>query len=155
MPLLALTAIKIGTDLLSGFTSKKRSDKAADRAAEAAEFNAQIIERDIDSLTRQRQIINANFAANQTLNARAFEKDIQAKARSGYAYAGFDLTQGTPIEVLRENAREFDYEIEVEEFNNAITNMQIDDYRGDKKLLAELTHVWPGKRQRPSSIRYS
>ena len=64
MPLLeALTAIKIGTDLLSGFTSKKASNQAADRAAEAAEFNAQIIERDIDLLTRQRQIINANFAA--------------------------------------------------------------------------------------------
>tara|TARA_R100001440_G_scaffold45080_3_gene64841 strand:- start:1297 stop:1830 length:534 start_codon:yes stop_codon:yes gene_type:complete len=140
-PLLALTAIKIGTDLLSGFTAKKASDKAADRAAEAAEFNAQIIERDIDLLTRQRQIINANFAASQTLNARAFEKDVQGKARSGYAYAGFDLTQGTPIDVLRENAREYDYEIEVAEFNNAITNMQIDDAIEESKLQAELTRM--------------
>ena len=142
MPLLeTLTAIKIGTDLLSGFTSKKASSKAADRAAEAAEFNAQIIERDVGLLSKQRQIINANFAATQTLNARAFEKDVQGKARSGYAYAGFDLTQGTPIDVLRENAREFDYEIEVAEFNNAITNMQIDDAIEETNLQAELTRM--------------
>lgn len=142
MPLLeTLTAIKIGTDLLSGFTSKKASNRAASRAAEAAEFNAQIIERDIDLLTRQRQIINANFAASQGRNRTAFERDIQGAARSGYAYAGFDLTQGTPIEVLRENAREFDYEQETEEFNNAITNMQIDDAIEETKLQAELTRM--------------
>jgi len=142
MPLLeTLTAIKIGTDLLSGFTSKKASNRAASRAAEAAEFNAQIIERDIDLLTRQRQIINANFAASQGRNRTAFERDTQGTARSGYAYAGFDLTQGTPIEVLRENAREFDYEQESEEFNNAITNMQIDDAIEETKLQAELTRM--------------
>ena len=142
MPLLeTLTAIKIGTDLLSGFTSKKASNRAASRAAEAAEFNAQIIERDIDLLTRQRQIINANFAASQGRNRTAFERDIQGTARSGYAYAGFDLSQGTPIEVLRENAREFDYEQETEEFNNAITNMQIDDAIEETKLNAELTRM--------------
>jgi hypothetical protein len=135
----ALTGFKIGLDLLSGFADKKASNKAAGEAAEAAEFNAQIIERDIDLLTKQRQIINANFAADQTLNARAFERDIQGKARSGYAYAGFDLTQGTPIDVMRENAREFDYETEVQEFNNAITNMQIDDAIEETKLMAELT----------------
>ena len=136
-----LTAIKIGTDLLSGFTSKKASNRAASRAQEAAEFNAQIIERDIDLLTRQRQIINANFAASQGRNARAFERDVQGTARSGYAYAGFDLSQGTPIEVLRENAREFDYEQETQEFNNSITNMQIDDAIEETKLQAELTRM--------------
>jgi len=142
MPLLeTLTAIKIGTDLLSGFTSKKASNRAASRAAEAAEFNAKIIERDIDLLTRQRQIINANFAASQGRNARAFERDVQGAARAGFAYAGFDLSQGTAIEVLRENAREFDYEQESEEFNNSITNMQIDDAIEETKLQAELTRM--------------
>ena len=136
-----LTAIKIGADLLSGFTAKKASGRAARQAAQAAEFNAQIIERDIDLLTRQRQIINANFAASQGRNRTAFERDVQGAARSGYAYAGFDLTQGTPIEVLRENAREFDYEQETEEFNNAITNMQLDDAIEETKLQAELTRM--------------
>jgi len=137
----ALTAIKVGTDLLAGFSAKKASRAAAGQAAAAAEFNAKIIERDIDLLTRQRQIINANFAASQGRNARAFEGQVQGTARSGYAYAGFDLTQGTPIEVLRENAREFDYEQETEEFNNSITNMQIDDAIEETKLQAELTRM--------------
>tara|TARA_Y100001938_G_scaffold129981_1_gene185507 strand:- start:147 stop:674 length:528 start_codon:yes stop_codon:yes gene_type:complete len=141
MSLAALTALKIGTDLLSGFTAKKASNRAASRAAEAAEFNAKIIERDIDLLTRQRQIINANFAASQGRNARAFERDVQGAARAGFAYAGFDLSQGTAIEVLRENAREFDYEQESEEFNNSITNMQIDDAIEETKLQAELTRM--------------
>ena len=133
----ALTAFKIGTDLLAGFSAKKASKAAAGQAAAAAEFNAKIIERDIDLLTRQRQIINANFAASQGRNARAFEGEVQGTARSGYAYAGFDLSQGTPIEVLRENAREFDYEQETEAFNNSITNMQIEE----TKLQAELTRM--------------
>ena len=142
MPILeTLTALKIGTDLLSGFSSKKASNRAAGSAQEAANFNAEIIERDIDLLTRQRQIINANFAASQGRNARAFEGQVQGTARSGYAYAGFDLSQGTPIEVLRENAREFDYEQETEEFNNSITNMQIDDAIEETKLQAELTRM--------------
>lgn len=142
MPILeTLTALKIGTDLLSGFSSKKASNRAAGRAQEAANFNAEIIERDIDLLTRQRQIINANFAASQGRNARAFEGQVQGTARSGYAYAGFDLSQGTPIEVLRENAREFDYEQETEAFNNSITNMQIDDAIEETKLQAELTRM--------------
>ena len=137
----AFTAIKIGTDLLAGFTARKASRAAAGQAQAAAEFNAQIIERDIDLLTRQRQIINSNFAASQGRNARAFERDVQGKARAGFAYAGFDLSQGTAIEVLRENAREFDYEQETEEFNNAITNMQIDDAIEETKLNAELTRM--------------
>ena len=74
-----LTAIKIGTDLLSGFTSKKASNRAASRAAEAAEFNAKIIERDIDLLTRQRQIINANFAASQGRNRSALSATYKAR----------------------------------------------------------------------------
>ncbi len=137
----ALTAIKVGTDLLAGFSAKKASRAAAGQAQAAAEFNAQIIERDIDLLTRQRQIINTNFAASQGRNARAFEGEVQGTARSGYAYAGFDLSQGTPIEVLRENAREFDYEQETEAFNNSITNMQIDDAIEETKLQAELTRM--------------
>ena len=137
----ALTAFKIGTDLLAGFSAKKASRAAAGQAAAAAEFNAKIIERDVDLLTRQRQIINANFAASQGRNARAFEGEVQGTARSGYAYAGFDLSQGTPIEVLRENAREFDYEQETEAFNNSITNMQIDDAIEETKLQAELTRM--------------
>jgi len=137
----ALTAFKIGTDLLAGFSSKKASNRAAEQSQAAANFNAQIIERDIDLLTRQRQIINTNFAASQGRNARAFEGEVQGTARSGYAYAGFDLSQGTPIEVLRENAREFDYEQETEAFNNSITNMQIDDAIEETKLQAELTRM--------------
>lgn len=137
----ALTAIKIGADLLSGFTARKASRRAADQAQAAADFNAQIIERDIDLLTKQRQIINSNFVASQGRNAKAFEREVQGAARAGYAYAGFDLSQGTPIEVLRENAREFDYEQETEEFNNSITNMQIDDAIEETKLQAELTRM--------------
>ena len=140
-PFAVFTAIKVGTDLLAGFSAKKASRAAAGQAAAAAEFNAKIIERDIDLLTRQRQIINTNFAASQGRNARAFEGEVQGTARSGYAYAGFDLSQGTPIEVLRENAREFDYEQETQAFNNSITNMQIDDAIEETKLQAELTRM--------------
>ena len=74
-------------------------------------------------------------------SARFFERDVQGKTRANYSYANIDISHGTPIAVMRENAREFDYSQKVAEFNNAVTNMQIDDAIEETKLQAELTQM--------------
>lgn len=140
----ALPWIVAGTSLLSGFAQKRAADKAAARAQEAGEFNAKIIERDIDLLEKQRQIINANFLVTQQRGARFFERDIQGAVKAGFGYAGFDMSQGTPIQVLRENAREFDYQSAVEEFNNQVTNMQLSDQQESARMSAELSRMEGG-----------
>lgn len=130
-----------GMTLLSGFQSQSASNAAARRAQEAANFNASLIERDIDLLEKQRGIINANFLVQQERARYAFERDVQATARSGFAYAGFDISVDTPMEILRDNAREFDYEQSVARFNNMVTNMQITDEQENAKLNAELARM--------------
>ena len=139
-----LEFITLGAQLIGGLQQKKASDKAAAAAQRAGNFNAEIIERDIDLLERQRGIVNSNFLVGQERAAIAFEQDIQGAARAGFGYAGFDMSAGTPLAVLRENAREFDYEQKAREFNNQIQNMQITDAQEEAKLNAELSRMEGG-----------
>lgn len=138
-PILAL-----GASLLGGAQAKRSSDKAAAAAQRAGEFNAKIIERDIDLLERQRQIFNQNFAVEAKRSRTAFERDVQGAVRAGFGFAGFDISQGSPLQILRENAREFQYEQDVAEFNREIANMQISDQQESARLNAELSRMEGG-----------
>jgi hypothetical protein len=136
--------ISLGASLLSGASQKKASKKAAAAAQKAGEFNATIIERDIDLLERQRQIFNQNFAVQAQRSRTAFERDVQGAVRAGFGFAGIDISQGSPMQILRENAREFQYEQDVAEFNREIANMQISDQQESARLNAELSRMEGG-----------
>jgi hypothetical protein len=136
--------IAIGTSLLGGITQKKASDKAAAAAKAAGEFNAKIIERDIDLLERQRQIFNANFLVEAERSFRRFEEDVQGSVRAGFGFAGIDISNGSPLQVLRETAREFQYQQDVAEFNRQIVNMQISDQQESARLNAQLSRMEGG-----------
>lgn len=139
-----LGGIMVGTQVLGGIQQKNAADSAAAAAQAAGEFNAQIIERDIDLLERQRSIVNENFLVSQNRAASFFERDVQGTARAGFGFAGVDMSMGTPLEVLRDNAREFDYEQAVNEFNNKITNLQISDAQEEAELNAQLSRMQGG-----------
>lgn len=136
--------LALGASLLGGITQKKASDKAAAAAKAAGEFNAKIIERDIDLLERQRQIFNANFLVEAERSFRRFEEDVQGSVRAGFGFAGIDISNGSPLQVLRENAREFQYQQDVAEFNRQIVNMQISDQQETARLNAQLSRMEGG-----------
>ena len=136
--------IMAGTQIASGISQKNAADKAAAAASRAGEFNAGIIERDIDLLERQRQIMNAQFATDTVRARQIFERDVQGTARAGFGYAGIDMSQGTPMQVLRTNAREYEYQEAVNEFNNQVANMQISDAQEEARLNAELSRMEGG-----------
>lgn len=136
--------VAAGAAVGGGIESKQAADKAAKAARSAGEFNAEIIERDIGLLEKQRGIINANFLVQGERSGQAFERVVQGKARAGYGYAGVDMSQGTPIQVLRENAREFDYEMAVAKYDNEIANMQINDAQEESRLSAQLSRMEGG-----------
>ena len=140
----ALPFISVGMQLLGGIAQKRASNKAAAAAQRAGEFNASIIERDIDLLEKQRAIVNANFVVQSARARTAFERDVQGSVRAGFGYAGIDMSQGTPKQILRENAREFQYEQDVAEFNRQVTNMQISDQQESARLNAELSRMEGG-----------
>lgn len=140
----ALPFISVGAQILGGIAQKRASNKAAAAAQRAGEFNASIIERDIDLLEKQRAIVNANFVVQSARARTAFERDVQGSVRAGFGYAGIDMSQGTPIQILRENAREFQYEQDVAEFNRQVTNMQISDQQESARLNAELSRMEGG-----------
>lgn len=139
-----LELLTIGTTLLGGISQKKSADRAADAANRVGEFNAGLIERDIGLLERQREIINRNFLVEGIRASKFFERDVQGGVRAGFGYSGIDMGQGTPVEVIRENAREFEYERIVAEMNNEITNMQISDEQETARLNAELSRMEGG-----------
>jgi hypothetical protein len=136
--------LSLGATLLGGLSQKRASDRAAASAQRAANFNAELIERDIGLLEKQREIINRNFLIEGQRSKRFFERDVQGGARAGFGYAGIDMSQGTPLDVFRENAREFEYQQTVEKMNNEITNMQISDEQETSRLNAELARMEGG-----------
>ena len=140
----ACAVIQVGTQLVGALQQKKAADKAAAAAQAAGEFNAGIIERDIELFEKQRGILNAQFAIDQQRDRAAFESTVQGTVRASTGYAGFDMSQGTPMAVLRGNAREFDYQQSVEKFNNEIQNMQISDAQEEARLNAELSRMEGG-----------
>ena len=138
------SAISLGATLLGGLSQKRAADRAAAAADRAAQFNANLIERDIGLLEKQREIINRNFLIEGQRSRSKFEREVQGGVRAGFGYAGIDMSQGTPVEVLRENAREFEYEATVEQMTNEIANMQISDEQETARLNAELARMEGG-----------
>jgi hypothetical protein len=137
-------ALSLGATLLGGLSQKRAASRAAAAADRAAQFNANLIERDIGLLEKQREIINRNFLIEGQRARQAFERDVQGGARAGFGYAGIDMSQGTPLDVLRENAREFEYEMTVGQMTNEITNMQLSDAQETARLNAELARMEGG-----------
>ena len=88
--------ISAGSQLLGGINDKQAADNAAAAAQQAANFNADIIERDIDLLEKQRQFVNANFNVSNDRKKQSF-KSVQGEVKANYAYGGIDISEGTPI----------------------------------------------------------
>jgi len=139
-----LAVFTTGMSLIQGQQQRSAANRAAEAARQVGEFNAGMIERDIGLLEKSRSIYNANFLVSQVRARDAFEREVQGTARAGFGYAGFDMSTGTPIAVLRENAREFDYEQKVAAFENSLKNMQIDDEQEGLQMAAELSRMEGG-----------
>jgi len=99
----AFSALSAGAQIFGGIQQKNAANEAAAAAQRVGEFNAKLIERDIDLLERQRQIINSNLVIQEKLKRKDF-RGVQGEVVAGFGYAGIDIAQGTPIQVLRENA---------------------------------------------------
>ena len=135
--------IGIGTQLVGGIQQQQASNRAAEAAQRVGEFNAKLIERDIGLLEKQREIINSNLVISEKLKRKEF-RGVQGEVVAGFGYAGIDIAQGTPVQVLRENARQFEYELAVDKFNNAVVNQQITDAQEGARLDAELSRMEAG-----------
>lgn len=135
--------LTLGATLIGGLQQKRAADRAADAAREVGEFNAGLIERDIDLLEKQRGIINQNLITAKKRSRKDFDK-LRGEQRAGFAYSGVDLSQGTPIFVGLESAREFDFTLSQMEFENEMINMEISDKQEDARLQAELSRMEGG-----------
>lgn len=142
-PMTLLAIGQAGLSLLGGVNEQSAANRAAAAQQRMGEFNASIIERDINLLENQRTIINNNALISNTRKRVQFRK-VQGEVVANFAYAGIDIAQGTPMQVLRENARELEYEITVDKFNNYVTNMQINDQQEDTKLTAQMSRMEAG-----------
>lgn len=135
--------LTLGATILGGLSSKNSADKAAAAAARVGEFNAGLIERDIDLLEKQREIINRNAVLQERVDRFRFA-EAQGSVVAQYSGAGIDISHGTPMRVMRQAAREFEYDQAVNDFNNTVINMQIDDQQESSRLSAELSRMEGG-----------
>ena len=129
--------------IAGGASQKRASNRAAAAAQRVGEFNAKLIERDIGLLEKQREIINRNAVLQERVDRFRFA-EAQGSVVANYSASGIDVSRGTPMRVLRQNAREFEYDMAVAEFNNAVTNMQINDQQENARLNAELSRMESG-----------
>ena len=133
-----LQVLSLGATLLGGLQQKRSADSAARAAQEVGEFNAQMIERNGLLIDKQKDIINANHSIFKTRRKIALDQ-VQSTVRANTGYAGIDIASETTFQVLDRNAREHDFEIATADFNNAVTNMQLEDAKEDIRLQAELS----------------
>lgn len=136
-----LASLALGISAAS--SQKRAANKAGAAAQRVGEFNAQLIERDVDLLEKQREIINRNAVLQERVDRFRFA-EAQGSVVANYSASGIDISRGTPMRVLRQNAREFEYDMAVAEFNNAVTNMQINDQQENARLNAELSRMEGG-----------
>ena len=101
--------ISLGMNLIGGLQQKAAADRAARAAQEAGEFNAKIIERNVDLLEKQSDLISQNLEISKARGKTAFES-LQGEVRANTAYAGIDMSSGTTQMIMEQNAREFEYE---------------------------------------------
>ena len=135
--------LTLGATILGGLSAKNSANKAAAAAARVGEFNAGLIERDIDLLEKQREIINRNAVLQERVDRFRF-REAQGSVVAQYSGAGIDISHGTPMRVMRQAAREFEYDQAVNDFNNTVTNMQINDQQESSRLSAELSRMEGG-----------
>jgi|TARA_Y100000310_G_scaffold325702_1_gene389554 hypothetical protein len=143
MPIGPLEIISLGMNLIGGLQQKAAADKAAKAAQEVGEFNAQIIERNVDLLGKQSDLIGQNLEIAKARGQTAFEA-LQSDVRATTAFAGISMSSGTTQMVLEQNAREFEYEQNLMDYNENITQMQIADAQEDSRLQAELSRMEGG-----------
>ena len=129
--------------ITQGASQKRAANRAGAAAARVGEFNAKLIERDVDLLEKQREIINRNAVLQERVDRFRFA-ETQGTVVANYAASGIDVSRGTPMRVLRQNAREFEYDMAVADFNNAVQNMQINDAQENARLNAELSRMEGG-----------
>lgn len=135
--------LTLGATILGGISQSNAASNAAAAAQRVGNFNAEIIERDVDLLDRQRNLLNNNFATQNIRKREEFRK-TQGSAVTNYSYGGIDISEGTPMAVLRDNSAEFEYELAVDKLNNSVANMQISDAQEDARLSAQLSRMEGG-----------
>lgn len=135
--------LTLGATIIGGLSEKRAADNAAEAARRVGEFNAGLIERDIGLLESQREIINKNAILQERVDRFRFAES-QGSVVTQYSGAGIDVSVGTPLRVLRQNAREFEYDQAVIDFNNEVTNQQINDSQENARLSAQLSRMEGG-----------
>lgn len=135
--------LTLGATIIGGLSEKRAADNAAAAARRVGEFNAGLIERDIGLLESQREIINTNAVMQERVDRFRFAES-QGSVVTQYSGAGIDVSVGTPLSVLRQNAREFEYDQAVIDFNNEVVNQQINDSQENARLSAQLSRMEGG-----------
>ena len=123
-----------------GFMGNMASAKASERIGEA---NAQLAERDAQVAE------NNKIALQQKLELDLDRADdtfveLQSETGTAYRYSGVDPTQGTPMDVLVKNVRDFAFDKEIAKYNTQIAQNEQTEIGAFAKMKADIERLKGG-----------
>lgn len=132
--------VTIGLIVASTAASAKASLDAGKAQQNAANFNAEVSERNAKAAEEQADVIKRN----SELDIQKFSKDfgrLQASTQQAFRYNGFVATGGTPLKVARENAMEADQEIATRRYNAEVGQREQRESAVESRMQASLSRV--------------
>ena len=133
------TVATIGLNLYNGYQARKAAGRAGDIALEVADKNADIIARDKDTAERQIELLRNNLEISNRRKSDVFSA-VQGSVRNK-SLGGGVTSRGTPQDIMRFNAREFDYELAIDDYNTQVEILEQQDVIEETKLREEVTRM--------------
>jgi isopentenyl diphosphate isomerase/L-lactate dehydrogenase-like FMN-dependent dehydrogenase len=130
-----LAPIAIAATAAAGVVGAIGASQAASAAKATGIANQKGFERAAKVIEQQQEVVDAQFS-NQVFQFNRTFKQNQANTEVLYLKSGVDL-DGTPEDVLAENARNAQYELNIMDYNNKLAKKKLDDdatmmrYRGE------------------------
>ena len=133
-------AIAAGAAVGSSLLSARATIQAGKAQAAAADFNAQVTERNAQTaqIDKRSARLGSELAIQQFQNE--FQR-LQATTGSVLRKNGFDTSGGTPALIALENARQADLEIAARRFNASVESQAFDEVSVEQDLQASLTRM--------------
>ena len=125
----ASTVISFAGNMSAASNSKRigaANARLAERDAQVAENNKIALEQKL-LLDLERADIN-------------FE-ELQSTTETAYRYRGVDVTEGTPVDVLLRNVRDFEFDKQIAEYNTKIAQQEQDELAAFSRMKADISRM--------------
>jgi len=133
-------AIAMAATVASAGMSFMQNQAAAANARRVGAFNAQLANRDAQVAENNRIALGQKFDLELERAEDNFA-ELQSSTETAFRYRGVDPTSGTPLDVLLDNVRDFQFDREIAEYNNKIAMDQQSEIATFARMRGQLANM--------------